>query len=241
LNRVGNSEITELSTPPYRDRPSEVEGKARGNRPDERRASIKFLCHASRHNIHTYHRKMLNVGASSPLNLHRKTLQARLDPSASNSSRSVIGLRSFYSSNKSVTSDDHGATDLEGGNSLHPRSIPQNPSLVSFRTEEASPSRGGRDRDQDSPTVLNIRLASGGVYGSEPSRSRRRSGQRTTSMRANVVGSDSEEGNTRSSTRSRTVCNRTFRLGDLSLNTTPDIHFTVLLTIAIECATRSYH
>jgi len=158
---------------------------------------------------------MLNVGASSPLNLRRKALQARLNPSASNSSRSVIGHRSFHSS-KSVTSDDHGATDLEGGNNHHPHSIPQTPSSASFRTEEASPSRDGHDRDQDPPTVLNIRLASGGVYGSESSRSRGRSGQRIAKTYVNVA-SDSEEGNSRSSAPPHTVCNRTLRLGDLSL------------------------
>jgi len=117
--------------------------------------------------VRTKEGKMLNVGASSPLNLHRKSLQAKLNPSASNSS--VLGHRSFYSSNKSVTLGDHGATDFEGDNNHHPHLIPRNSSLVSFRTEE-SPSRDGRDdRDQDQPTVLNIRLANGGVYGSDRS------------------------------------------------------------------------
>lgn len=184
---------------------------------------------------------MLNVGASSPLNLHRKALQAKLNPSATNSSRSVIGHRSFYSSNKSVTSDDRGTTDFEGGNNHHPHSIPQNSSLVSFRTEEGSPSRDGHDRDQDPPTVLNIRLASGGVYGSERSRSRGRSGWRIAKTHYVNVGSDSEEGNSRSSAPSHTVCNRTFRLGDLSLNATPDICFTISLTVVIEGAIRGHH
>jgi len=183
---------------------------------------------------------MLNVGASSPLNLHRKALQAKLNPSASNSSRSVIGHRSFYSSNKSMTSDDHGATDLEGGNNHHPHSIPQNSSLVSFRTEEASPSRDGHDRGQDPPTVLNIRLASGGVYGSERSRSRGRSSQRIAKAHVDVA-SDSEEGNSRSSAPSHTVCNRSFWLDDLFLNATPDICFTVSFTVVIEGAIRGYH
>ena len=182
---------------------------------------------------------MLNVGASSPLNLRRKALQAKLNPSASNSSRSVIGHHSFYSSSKSVTSGDRGATDLGGGNNHHPHSIPQNPSLVSFQTEEASSSRDDHDRDQDPPTVLNIRLASGGIYGSEGSRSRGRSDQRIAKIRPDVAF-DSEEGNPRSSAPSHTVCNRTFRLGDPSLNATPDICFTVLLTVVIEDATGGY-
>ena len=184
---------------------------------------------------------MLNVGASSPLNLHRKALQAKLNPSASNSSRSVIGHHSFYSSNKSVTSDDRGATDLEGGNNHHPHSIPQNSSLVSFRTEEASPSRNCQGRDQDPPTVLNIRLASGGVYGSERSRSRGRSGWRIAKKRYINGGSDSEEENSRSSAPSHTVCNRTFRPADLSLNATPDICFTISFTVVIEGAIQGYH
>jgi len=183
---------------------------------------------------------MLNVGSSSPLNLHRKALQAKLNPSASSSSRSVMGHRSFYSSNKSMTSDDHGATDLEGGNNDHPHSIPQKPSLMSFRSEEASPSRDGHDRGQDPPTVLNIRLASGGIYGSERSRSRGRSTQRIAKAYVDIA-SDSEEGNSRSSTPPHTVCNRPFRLGDLFLNTTPDICFAVSFTVVIEGATRGYH
>ena len=181
---------------------------------------------------------MLNVGASSPLNLHREALRTRLNPSASNSSRSVMGHRSLYSSNKSVTSDDRCATDLEGGNNHHPRSIPQSPSLVSLRTEEASPSREGHDRDQDSPTVLNIRLASRGVYGSDRSRSRGRSGQRVANVYVNVT---SRERNSRSPAPSHTVCNLTFRLGDPSLNAPPDICFTVSLAVTIEGATRSHH
>ena len=241
LNWVGNPGFSELcSTPPHRDRPSEIERKARRNRPHERRVSIKLLCHAARYNIHTYHRKMLDVGASSPLNLHREALQTRLNPSASNSSRSVIGHRSFYSSNKSVTSDDHCAIDLEGGGSHHPRSIPQNSSSVSFRTEEASPSRDGHDRDQDPPPVLNIRLASGGVYGSEHSRRRGRSGQRIADTHISAASEDGE-GNSRSPAPSHTVCNRTFRLGDLSLNAAPESScFTVSLIVAIESATRSH-
>jgi len=183
---------------------------------------------------------MLNVGASSPLNLHRKALQAKLNPSASNSSRSVIAHRSFYSSSKSVTSDDRGVTDLGGGNDHHPHSIPQNSSLVSFRTEEASPSRDGNDRDQDPPTVLNIRLASGGVYGSEGSRSRGRSDQRIVRT-CPEVAFDPEEGNLRSSAPSHTVCDRTFRLEDPSLNATPDICFTVSLTVVIGNATGGHH
>jgi len=151
---------------------------------------------------------MLNVGASSPLNLHRETLRTRLNPSASNSSRSVMGHRSFYSSNKSVTSDDRCATDLEGGNNHHPHSIPQSSSLVSLRTEEASPSR--ESHDQDPPTVLNIRLASRGVYGPDRSRSRGRSGHPVANVHVNVT---SGEGNPRSPAPSHTVCNRTFRLG----------------------------
>ena len=158
---------------------------------------------------------MLNVGASSPLNLHREVLQTRLNPSASNSSRSVTGHHSFYSSNKSVTSDDHCATDLEGGSSHHTRLIPQNPSLASFRTEEASPSRDGHDHGRDPPTVLNIRLASSGVYDSERNRRRGRSGQRIANTYVNVASEDGE-GKSRSSAPSHTVCNRTFRLGDLS-------------------------
>jgi len=181
---------------------------------------------------------MLNVGASSPLNLHREALRTRLNPSASNSSRSVMGNRSFYSSNKSVTSDDRCATDLEGGNNHHPHSIPQSSSLVSLRTEEASPSREGRDRDQDSPTVLNIRLASRGVYDSDRSRSRGRSGHRVANVYVNVT---SGELDSRSPAPSHTVCNRTLRLGDPSLNATPDICFTVSLTVAIEGATRSHY
>jgi len=239
LNWVGNSGFSELySTPPYRDRPSETEGKTRRNSPYERRAGIKLLFHAPGHNIHTHHRKMLNVGASSPLNLRRKALQAKLNPSASNSSRSVTGHPSF-SSNKSATSDDRGATDLGGGNNHHPHSIPQNSSLVSFRTEEASSSRDGHDRDQDPPTVLNIRFASGGIYGSEGGRSRGCSDQQIAKTYPDVAF-HSEEGNTRSSAPSRTVCNPTFRLGDLSLNATPDICFTVSLTVVIEDATGSY-
>lgn len=182
---------------------------------------------------------MLNVGASSPLNLHRKALQAKLNPSASNSSRSVIAHRSFYSSSKSVTSDDRGVTDLGGGNNHHPHSIPQNSSLVSFRTEEASPSRDGDDRDQDPPTVLNIRLASGGVYGLEGSRSRGRSDQRIVRT-CPEVAFDPEEANLRSSAPSHTVCDRTFRLEDPSLNATPDVCFTVLLTV-IGNATGGHH
>ena len=181
---------------------------------------------------------MLNVGASSPLNLHRKALQAKLNPSASNSSRSVIGQRSFYSS-KSVTLDDHGATDLEGGNNHHPHSIPQNPSLASFQTE-ASPNRDGHDRDRVPPTVLNIRLVSGGVYGSERSRSRGRSSQRIAKAYAEAA-SDFEEGNSKSSALSYTVCNRTFRRGNPTLNATPDICFTVSFTVVvIEDTTRGY-
>ena len=211
-----NSGCSELrSTPPYRDRPSEIERKARRNRPYERRVSIKLLCYTPRHDIHTYHRKMLNVGESSPLNLHREALQARLNPSASNSSRSVIGHRSFYSSNKSVTSDDHCTTDLEGGGSHDPHSILPNSSLVSFRTEEASPNRDGHDYDQDPPTVLNIRLASDGVYDSERGRGRGRPGQRIARTYVNIASEDGE-GNSRSSAPSHTVCIRTFRLGDLS-------------------------
>lgn len=147
---------------------------------------------------------MLNVGASSPLNLRRRVLQSKLNPSASDSSRSVIGHRSFYSSNKSVISDDRGAVDLEGGNNHHPYSH-QDPSLVSFRTEEASPSRHSHDHDQDPPTVLNIRLANGGVYGSERSCSRGRSGRRTY-----VSAVSDSEGISRSSAPSHKVCNRTF-------------------------------
>jgi hypothetical protein len=163
-------------------------------------------CDVPRHDVHTYHRKMLNVGASSPLNLRRKALQPRLNPSASNSSRSMIGHRSFYSSNKSVTSDDRGATDLEGGGSNDPPSIPQNSSLVSFRTEDASPGRDGHDRDRNPPTVLNIRLANGGVYGLERGRSR----GRITCTDINAA-SDSEEGNSGSSVPSHPVRNQTFR------------------------------
>ena len=241
LNWVGNSGFSELySTPPYRDRPSETEGKARRNSPYERRAGIKLHCHAPCHDIHTHHRKMLNVGASSPLNLRRKTLQAKLNPSASSSSRSVIGNRAFYSSSKSVTSDDRDATDPGGSSNHHPHSIPQNSSLVSFRTEETSPTRDDHDRDQDPPTVLNIRLASGGVYGSERSRNRGRSDQRIVKTHPEIAF-DSEEGNLRSLAPSHTVCNRTFRLGDPSLNATPDICFTVFLTVVIEDATKGYH
>ena len=183
---------------------------------------------------------MLNVAASSPLNLRRKALQAKLNPSGSNSSRSVIGHHSFQSSSKSMPLDDHGTIDLEGGNNHYPHSIPQNSSLVSFRTEEASPSRGGHDRDQDPPTVLNIRLANGWVYGSERSRSRGRSDRRIAKTCAEV-GSDSEEGNSGSSAPSHTVCNRTFRLDDPSLNATPDICFATWLTVVIENATGSHH
>jgi hypothetical protein len=150
---------------------------------------------------------MLNVGASSPLNLHRKALHSRLNPSASNSSRSVIAHRSFYGSNKSMTlSGGQAAADLQGANIHLPHSSPHNSSLVSFQTEEASPSRRGHDCDRDSPTVLNIRLASGGVYGSERSQSRGRSSQRTY---VSVV-SDSEERISRSSAPFHKVCNRTF-------------------------------
>lgn len=157
--------------------------------------------------IHTYHRKMLNVGASSPLNLHRKVLQAKLNPSASNSSRSVIAHPLFYSSNKSVTSDDRGATHFEGDNDNHFHPIPQNPSLLSFQTEE-SPSRDGHDdHDRDPPTVLNIRLASGGVYDLE------RTGRFGHQSYVSVV-SDSDEGHSRSSAPSHKVCNRTFQLDD---------------------------
>lgn len=183
---------------------------------------------------------MLNVGASSPLNLHRKVLQGKLNPSASNSSRSVIGHRSFYSSSKSVTSEDRGAIDLEGGDNHYPHSVPQNPSLVSFRTEEASPSRDGHDRDQDPPTVLSIRLANGWVYGPERGRSGRRSDERIAQTFADAA-SDSEDGNPRSSAPSRAVCNRTFRLGDPPLNATPDICFTVSFIVVIKDATRGYH
>jgi len=177
---------------------------------------------------------MLNVGASSPLNLHRKALQARFDPSFSNSSHSVTGDRSFCGSNKSGPgTDNHSATDLEGGNNHHPHTIPQNPSLVSFHTGEASPSRYGHGRDQDPPTILNIRLANRGVYDLERSRHRGRSGQRISARAA----SDSEEANSRSSAPPYTVCNQTFRLGDPSLNATPDICFAVSLTVATESST----
>ena len=159
-----------------------------------------------RHNIHTHHRKMLNVGASSPLNLHRKALQSKLNPSASNSSRSVIAHRSFQSSTKSVTLGDHSAADLQGANNHRPHSFPQNSSLVSFQTEGTLPNGDGHGCDPDSPTVLNIRLASGGVYGSERSYSRARSSQRTYVS----VASDSEEEISRSSAPSHKVCNRTF-------------------------------
>jgi len=214
LNWVGNSRFSELrSTPSHRDRPSETERTTRRNRPHERRASLKLLCHTPRHNIHTYRRKMLNVGASSPLNLHREALRTRLNPSASNSSRSVMGHRSFYSSNKSVTSDDRCATDLEEGNHHHLHSIPKSPPLVPLQTE-ASPSRDGCDRDQDPPTVLNIRLASRGVYGLDRSRSRGRSGQWVANTHVNAT-SDFGEGNFRSRAPSHTVCNRTFRLDNL--------------------------
>ena len=204
-----NSRHSELrSTPAYRDRPSETEGTTRRNRPHERRASIKLLCDGVRHNVHTYRRKMLNVGASSPLNLHRKALQAKLNPSASNSSRSVIGHPSFYSNNnKSVTSD---ATNFEGDNSHHPHSIPKNSSLVSFQSED-SPSRDGHyDHDRDPQPVLNIRLASGGIYSSDRSHGRGRLGHQTYVR----VVSNSKGGNPRSSTPSHKVCNRTFQLGD---------------------------
>lgn len=155
---------------------------------------------------------MLNVGASSPLNLHRKALRAKLNPSASNSSRSVIAHRSFHSSNRSVTSDDHEVTHFDGDNNLHSHSTPQNPSLVSFHAEE-SPSRDGHDdRDPDPPTVLNIRLSSGGVYGSERGCHRGRFGHQTYVS----VFSDSEERNSRSSAPPHKVCIRTFQLGDLS-------------------------
>ena len=220
LNWVGNSRFSELcSTPPHRDRPSEIERKTRRNRPHERRASVKLLCHTPRHHIHTRRRKMLNVGASSPLNLHREALRARLNPSASNSSRSVMGHRSLYSSNKSVTSDDRCATDLEGGNNHHSHSIPQSSSLVSLQTEEASPSRDGHDCDQDLPTVLNIRLASRGTYGSERSRSRGRPGQRMANAYTDVTPDLGEE-NSRSPPPSHTVCNQPFRMGDSSLTAT---------------------
>lgn len=200
------------STPTHRDRPSETEGTSQRNRPYEGRASIKLLSYDTRHNIHTYHRKMLNVGASSPLNLHRKALRAKLNPSASNSSRSVMGHRSFHSSNKSVVSSDHGAIHFEGDNTCHLPSIPQNSSLISFQTED-SPSRDGHDdHDRDPPTVLNIRLASGGVYGSERSLGRGRFGHQTY---VSVV-SDSEEGDSRSSAPSHKVRNRTFQPSDPS-------------------------
>ncbi|KAF9793258.1 hypothetical protein BJ322DRAFT_116065 [Thelephora terrestris] len=156
--------------------------------------------------VRTKEGKMLNVGASSPLNLHRKALQSRLNPSASNSSRSVTAHRSLYSSNKSMTFSGHAAADLQGANIHLPHSSPHNSSLVSFQTEEASPSRRGHDCDRDSPTVLNIRLASGGVYGSERSQNRGRSSQRTY---VSVV-SDSEERNSRSPAPFHKVCNRTF-------------------------------
>lgn len=207
MNCVGNSVFSELcSTPPHRDRPSETEGKARRNSPYQRRAGIKLLCYTPRHDIHTSHRKMLNVGTASPLNLHRKALQAKLHPSATNSSYSVIRQRSFYSSSKSVTSDDRGATDLEGGNNHHPHPVPQNPSLVSFRTDEASPSRDSHDHDQDPPTVLNIRLANGGLYNPERGRSREHSGRRITKPYVDVA-SGSEDGNSRSPAPSHPVCN----------------------------------
>lgn len=183
---------------------------------------------------------MLNVGASSPLNLHRKALKAKLNASASSSSRSVIGYRSFYSSSKSVTSADRGAIDLEGGNNHNPQSIPQNSSLVSFQTEEALSSKDGHGRDQDPPTVLGIRLASGGVYRSGRSRSRGRSSQRIAKTFVDDA-SDSEEGSPRFSAPSHTVCNRTFRLGDPSLNPTPGFRFAVSLTVVIEDTIRGYH
>jgi len=177
---------------------------------------------------------MLNVGASSPLNLHKKALKAKLNPSTSSSSRSAIGYRSFYSSSKSVASGDHVVIDLEGGNNHNPHSIPQNPSLVSFQTEE------GHGRDRDPPTVLGIRLASGGVYRSGRSRSRGRSSQRIAQTYVNGA-SDSEEGSSRSSAPSHTVRNRTFRLDDPSLNATPGICFTFSFTVVIEDAIRGYH
>ena len=180
---------------------------------------------------------MLNVGASSPLNLHKEALRARLNPSASNSSRSVMGHRSFYSSNKSVTSDDRCATDLEGGSSHHPHSIPQNSSLLSFRTEEASPSRESHDHDRDPPTVLNIRLVSGGVYGSERSRSRGRSGQRIAYADANVAANP-EEGKSRSSAPSHTVCDRTLRLGDLSKHYSRHLFHGLARRRYLECGPR---
>lgn len=151
---------------------------------------------------------MLNVAASSPLNLHRRALQAKLNPSATNSSRSVTGRRSFYSSNKSVTSEDRGATHFEG-DSDHPHSIPRSSSLVSFQTEH-SPSRD--DHDRDPPTVLNIRLASGGVYGSERSCDREPLGHQTYVSAA----PDPEGRNSKSPAPSHKVCSRTFQLGDLS-------------------------
>lgn len=180
---------------------------------------------------------MLNVGASSPLNLHRKALQAKLNPSAGNSSQSVVGRRSFNSSGKSVTSEDHGVSDLEGGNNHHPHSIPQNHSLASLHTEVASSSRDAHDHDQNSPTVLNIQLACGGVYDSDRSCSRGRSGRRTSVSAL----SDSEEGNSRSSALSHKVCNRTSRPGDPSLNADPDTCFTVSVTVVVEGAARDYH
>lgn len=183
---------------------------------------------------------MLNVGKSSPLNLHRKALQAKLHPSATNSSHSMMGRRSFYSSSRSLTSDDRGATDLEGGNNHHPHPILQNPSLMSLRTDDASPSRDSHDHDQDPPTVLNIRLASGGVYHSERGRSREHSGRRITKSYVDVA-SDSEDGDSRSSAPSHPVCNRTFRLGDPSLNAAPDICFTVSFAVVIENPARGHY
>ena len=171
---------------------------------------------------------MLNVGASSPLNLHRKALQTKLNPSGSNSSRSVTGHRSFYSSNKSVTSDDHGAVDLEGGINHHPPSTPHNSSLVSLQTRDTSPSRDGYDRDP--PTVLGIRLVSSG---SERSCSRGRSGQQA---HVNIL-SDSE-GNPRSSAPSHKVRKvPNFRLGNPFLNASPEVRLTLSLAVAIEDAT----